>query len=145
MRVVDLLVLLTLASCEGEVSGTERRPGGGSAGVPMSGRSSGCLAAILALAAAACGGKTTVTLPAPGSPACASSFGMCVMCSDDKWRCAGQDDAGIEPCTAGDRPCSSSARCVSCTGGTGVVCNDVLNPGGDNDVEVTMTTVTCTP
>ena len=106
----------------------------------------------VALILVGCGAKTTTPLdisaqPAPGTPACdmpASDLGTCVLCNDDKWHCAGYSQAfGV--CGNGSKCASSSDGCVTCSAGAtdGMLCNAILNPGGDNDVELTEQKVTC--
>ena len=115
--------------------------------------------ALLVLALAACGGKTSgltddtgsTPRPAPGTLACDGPPGVdngdapvaptCTMCSDGEWHCAGQD-GGIAACASDDCE-ATEAKCVSCSGSGGSLCNGTLNPGGDNDVVTTQTTVTC--
>jgi hypothetical protein len=66
------------------------------------------------------------------------------MCSDGRYRCSATagSDASFAECQ-GPGTCGSDthASCVDCQ--AGALCNGLLNPGGDNNVDFTQVTITC--
>lgn len=101
---------------------------------------------LVVLGLTSCSGQAVAPPPAPGTSACdGQPHGTCILCSDSKWHCSGNGTAYQQcpgsGCVTGEKPC------VSCTNdGTGTLqCAQVLNPGGDHDIEETTIAVTCSP
>ena len=98
---------------------------------------------LIALLLASCGAKAE-SPPAPGTSDCdGQPTGTCVLCSDSKYHC-GSSGKAYEQCQSGASGCGAGMPCVSCkSDGTGTMCAQILNPGGDNDIEKTTIAVTC--